>query len=142
MKNAIAAFAVGFIFALGLGVSGMTQPQKVVGFLNLFGAWDPSLMFVMMGAIGVHFFTYKVIRQRTSPLLASTWQVPTKKDITPSLIFGSVLFGIGWGLAGFCPGPAIASVASMGSRPIMFLVSMLVGMYFFKLADHKFKFKR
>lgn len=142
MKNAIAAFIVGFIFALGLGVSGMTQPQKVVGFLNLFGAWDPSLIFVMAGAIGVHFFTYKVIRRRSSPLLASTWQVPTKKEITPALILGSILFGVGWGLGGFCPGPALTSMASLESRPLLFIFSMLVGMYIFKIVDKKFKFVR
>lgn len=98
MKNALASFIVGLIFALGLGVSGMTQPQKVVGFLDLFGQWDPSLIFVMIGAIAVHFLTYRLIRKRNTPLLDTQWHVPTKRELTPSLMIGSVLFGVGWGL--------------------------------------------
>lgn len=142
MKNAIAAFVVGLVFALGLTLSGMTQPQKVVGFLNLFGDWDPSLIFVMAGAIGVHFITYKLIRRRKSPLLAGNWHVPTKTQITPSLVFGSILFGIGWGLGGFCPGPAVTSLASFESRPFLFVISMLLGMMAFKILDKKFKFNK
>lgn len=139
MKNSIASFVVGFIFAIGLGISGMTQPQKVVGFLNLFGGWDPSLIFVMGGAIGVHFITYKLIRRRPSPLLGTNWQVPTKTEITPALVTGAVLFGIGWGLGGFCPGPAMTSLMSFESRPVVFVVSMLAGMLIFKAVDKKLK---
>ena len=139
MKNSIASFVVGFIFAIGLGISGMTQPQKVVGFLNLFGGWDPSLIFVMGGAVAVHFITYKLIRNRSSPLLATNWQVPTKNEITPALILGAVLFGVGWGLGGFCPGPAMTSLMSFESRPVIFVVSMLVGMLLFKAVDKKLK---
>lgn len=139
MKNSIASFVVGFIFAIGLGISGMTQPQKVVGFLNLFGGWDPSLIFVMGGAVAVHFITYKLIRKRSSPLLATNWQVPTKAEITPTLILGAVLFGVGWGLGGFCPGPAMTSLMSFESRPVIFVVSMLVGMLLFKAVDKKLK---
>lgn len=142
MKNKLAALVVGFIFALGLGVSGMTQPQKVVGFLDLFGNWDPSLIFVMAGSIIVHFITYKFIRKRNSPLLSAKWHVPTKKDITLSLVLGSFLFGIGWGLGGFCPGPAVTSLASFEQKPFLFVISMLVGMYVFKFMDKKFKFQR
>lgn len=139
MKNSIASFVVGFIFAIGLGISGMTQPQKVVGFLNLFGGWDPSLIFVMGGAVAVHFITYRLIRRRPSPLLATNWQVPTKTEITPALVVGAVLFGVGWGLGGFCPGPAMTSLMSFESRPVIFVVSMLVGMLIFKAADKKLK---
>lgn len=139
MKNSIASFVVGFIFAIGLGISGMTQPQKVVGFLNLFGGWDPSLIFVMGGAVAVHFVTYRLIRKRSSPLLATSWQVPTKTEITPALVIGAVLFGIGWGLGGFCPGPAMTSLMSFESRPVLFVVSMLVGMLLFKAVDKKLK---
>ena len=142
MKNAISALIVGFIFALGLGISGMTQPQKVIGFLNLFGAWDASLIFVMCGAIGVHFVTYKIIRKRTSPLFASEFQVPTKRDITPALVLGSILFGVGWGLAGFCPGPAITALASFEVRPLLFVGSLFVGMLAFKMLDKKLKIQR
>lgn len=142
MKNALAAFVVGFIFAIGLGVSGMTQPQKVVGFLNLFGGWDPSLIFVMGGAVAVHFVTYRLIRKRKTPLLATTWQVPTKNEITPALVIGATLFGIGWGLGGFCPGPAVTSLASFEVRPLIFVVSMLVGMVIFKQVDKKLKIQK
>ena len=142
MKSSIAAFVVGFIFAIGLTLSGMTQPQKVIGFLDLFGNWDPSLIFVMMGAIFVHLITYKFIRRRPSPLLGGKWHVPTKKEITPSLIVGSFIFGAGWALGGFCPGPAITSMASFEKTPIIFVISMLVGMFLFSLLDKKFKFQK
>jgi len=142
IKNSLAALVVGFIFAIGLGVSGMTQPQKVIGFLDVFGAWDPSLIFVMIGAIVLHFLTYKWIRSRKSPLFSSEWQVPTKKEITPPLIVGGILFGIGWGLAGFCPGPAITSLASFEAKPFIFVLSMLVGMFLFQQLDKKIKFKK
>lgn len=142
MKSAMAALAVGFVFALGLGISGMTQPKKVVGFLDLFGAWDPSLIFVMVGAILVHFVTYKLIRRRTSPLFSVQWHVPTKKDITPALVAGAVLFGVGWGLGGFCPGPAMTSLASLEGKPVVFVISMLAGMYLFRLVDSKLKLQK
>jgi len=142
MKNALAALVVGFIFALGLGLSGMTQPQKVIGFLDLFGQWDPSLVFVMIGAILVHFVTYKLIRKKNSPLLSSQWHVPTKKEITPALILGSFIFGVGWALGGFCPGPAVTSLASFDKTPIIFVASMLVGMLVFKVVDQKIKIQK
>ncbi|MFN3698306.1 MAG: DUF6691 family protein [Pseudobdellovibrio sp.] len=142
MKNALAALVVGFIFALGLGLSGMTQPQKVIGFLDLFGQWDPSLIFVMIGAIIVHFVTYKLIRKKNSPLLSSQWHVPTKKEITPALILGSFIFGVGWALGGFCPGPAVTSLASFDKTPIIFVASMLVGMLVFKVVDQKIKIQK
>ncbi len=132
MKNALSALAVGFIFALGLGLSGMTQPQKVIGFLDLFGHWDPSLIFVMAGAILVHFVMYKLIRKRKSPLLSTQWHVPTKKEITPALIIGAFIFGVGWALGGFCPGPAITSLASFDKTPFVFVISMLAGMFLYK----------
>lgn len=142
MNTAVAALAVGFIFAVGLGISGMTKPSKVVGFLDLFGNWDPSLMFVMAGAIGVHFVTYKIIRKRATPLLVPNWQVPTKTELTPALVIGAVLFGVGWGLGGFCPGPAMTSLASLQAKPVIFVISMLVGMYLFKLVDRKLKLQK
>ena len=142
MKNSLLAMVVGFLFALGLGLSGMTEPEKVVGFLDLFGNWDPSLMFVMIGAIAVHFVSYKIIRKRASPLLSADWHVPTKTNISSSLIIGSLLFGTGWGLAGFCPGPALTALSSLNARPLLFVVSMLVGMLIFQQVDKKVKFKR
>lgn len=142
MKNSLAAFAVGFIFALGLGLSGMTQPHVVIGFLDVFGHWNPSLLFVMIGATLVHFFAYRLIRKRNSPLFSSEWYVPTKKAITPSLVIGSLMFGIGWGLAGYCPGPAMTSLASFQLIPFVFVVSMLGGMFIFRILDSKFKFQK
>lgn len=142
MKNAFASLVVGFIFALGLGLSGMTRPEKVVSFLDIFGNWDPSLLFVMVGAIAVHFVTYRLIRRRPSPVLTPDWHVPTKKNITPALVVGSFLFGVGWGLAGFCPGPALASLASLREGPVLFVVSMIFGMGAFKFVDARLKIEK
>lgn len=142
MKTILSAGIVGFIFSLGLGLAGMTQPQKVIGFLDFFGDWDPSLAFVMIGAITVHFIFYKIIRKRNSPLFSTKWDVPEKSDVTPSLVVGSLIFGIGWGLGGYCPGPAITALGSLDSRPFVFVISMLTGMFIFKLADKKINFNR
>lgn len=142
MKNNLSALIVGFIFALGLGISGMTRPEKIIGFLDIFGNWDPSLMFVMLGAIVVHFITYGLIRRRKTPLLSLAWHVPEKTKITPSLVIGSAIFGMGWGLAGYCPGPAITSLASFQLRPALFVIAMIGGMYAFKRLDQTFKLNR
>lgn len=142
MKNGLSALVVGFIFALGLGISGMTQPQKVIGFLDLFGNWDPSLMFVMVGAIAVHLVSYRIIRKRNSPLLSMKWHLPTKTEITPALVLGAVIFGIGWGLAGFCPGPAVTSLASLEQKPFIFVMSMVIGMLIFRELDKKLKLQK
>lgn len=142
MKNILSAWLVGFLFALGLGISGMTQPLKVIGFLDLFGSWDPSLMFVMVGAILVHLILYWAIRKRSAPVFSMRWHVPEKTKITKSLIIGSLLFGIGWGLAGYCPGPALTSLASFQSRAFLFVGSMILGMFIFKLIDRKMNFDR
>jgi uncharacterized membrane protein YedE/YeeE len=96
----------------------------------------------MIGAILVHFVTYRLIRKRGSPLLSTEWHVPTKKEITPALVGGSILFGLGWGLAGYCPGPAMTSLASFELKPFLFVLSMLVGMVIFKLVDQKVKFRK
>jgi uncharacterized membrane protein YedE/YeeE len=142
MKNNLTALLVGFIFALGLGLSGMTQPQKVMDFLNIFGTWDPTLMFVMVSAILVHAIAYKIIRRRSSPVFSVVWHVPQSQKITRSLVLGAIIFGMGWGLAGFCPGPAIVSLGALQQRAFIFVTAMLVGMYLFKQLDKKMKFKR
>ena len=142
LLNHISAFVVGFLFAIGLAVSGMTQSHKVVGFLDLFGDWDPSLIFVMLGAILVHFVVYRLIRKRNSPLFSAQWHVPTKNEITKPLLLGGFLFGVGWGLGGFCPGPAVASLAAGQIDTMVFLISMLVGMKLFSALDSKLKLKR
>ncbi|MBL7543165.1 MAG: YeeE/YedE family protein [Bdellovibrionaceae bacterium] len=137
MKNSFflksfVAFIVGFIFSIGLAISRMTQPQKVIGFLNPF-EWDPSLLFVMVGALTVHIISYALIKRRHSPLLDSQWHVPSRKDITMRLLLGSAIFGFGWGLGGFCPGPGVTSLVSGDLRAVLFVLSMLAGMILFKL---------
>lgn len=134
MKQSLASFIVGFIFAIGLGVAGMTQPQKVIGFLDV-TAWDPSLVMVMIGAIAVHSLAYVWIMKRKSPLLDKQFHVPQKKQITWSLAIGSLIFGMGWGLGGFCPGPAVVSLASGQASVIVFVAMMLVGMFFYRLVE-------
>ena len=133
-KQNVVSFVVGLLFATGLAISGMTQPQKVIGFLNPWD-WDPSLLFVMLGAIGVHLISYPLIRRRSSPLLDTKWHVPTRKDVTTRLIVGSALFGIGWGLAGFCPGPALTSLASGEIRSVLFVGAMIFGMLLFRKTE-------
>jgi uncharacterized protein len=130
---ALASFVVGLIFAFGLGLGGMTQPAVVVGFLDIFGDWNPALIFVMVGALAVHMVLYRIIRKRRSPLLNEKFHVPNKREINRDLALGAMLFGTGWGLAGYCPAPAITALASLQSAPIVFVISMLVGMMIFKL---------
>ena len=136
MKNLI-AFVVGLIFAIGLGVGGMTHTHIVRGFLDVTGDWNYTLVGVMVGAISVHSILYFLIRKRSSPLLESHFHVPTRKDIDKKLIIGAALFGLGWGWAGICPGPGIASLASGNSNFIIFVVAMLSGMIFFKMVETK-----
>lgn len=141
----LAAFVVGILLALGLGISGMVQPQKVIGFLNIKGNWDPTLLFVMMGAIPVHFLAYRFIKGKASPLFDIKWHVPTSKEITKPLIFGAIIFGLGWGLVGICPGPALVSVASGSQMVAVFLITMTLGMLLnrvYSRALEKIKLKR
>lgn len=128
MKSALAAFGAGVVFALGLALGGMTQPSKVVGFLDFFGDWDASLMFVMGGAIGVHAVAHRLTMRRASPLLDAAFHVPRRKDFTPQLVIGSALFGAGWGLGGFCPGPGITALPTLGAEALAFVGAMVAGM--------------
>jgi len=127
--TSVTSFFAGVIFAVGLGISGMTDPAKVVGFLDVTGRWDPTLLFVMAGAVGLHFLTFRLIRKRESPLFTKEWHIPERKDISLRLVIGSLMFGIGWGLAGYCPGPAIVSLATLDLRPVAFVLAMLAGMW-------------
>ncbi|MCK6503506.1 YeeE/YedE family protein [Myxococcota bacterium] len=122
------SFVVGLVFALGLGLSGMTQADKVIGFLNVAGAWDPSLAFVMMGAIAVHLVFYRFTVKRPSPLLGGRFGIPTRTDIDPRLVGGSAIFGVGWALGGYCPGPGLVSAASGGASALVFVAAMTGGM--------------
>ncbi len=139
MKNSLISLVVGLLFAIGLGLSGMTQPAKVVGFLDIFGNWDPSLAFVMIGAICVHSVVYRLTIHRASPLASPHWHLPTRKDLNIPLFLGSLLFGAGWGLAGYCPGPALVSVVSLRSEILIFVTAMIMGMLLFKLAAKPLK---
>lgn len=131
----ITEFFVGLLFGLGLLLSGMTDPAKVLGFLDLFGVWDPSLAFVMGGAIFVSFFAYALARKRTTNFLGGALQLPTSKAIDKRLVLGGLTFGVGWGLAGFCPGPGIVSMASGEVKAAVFVVAMLIGMMVFEIAE-------
>lgn len=124
----IAEFAAGLIFGIGLIASGMTDPAKVTGFLDLFGSWDPSLAFVMAGGIAVGFLAFLVARRRTTTFLGGAMHLPNRRDIDRRLVIGSAVFGIGWGLAGFCPGPAIVAAGMGRSGALLFVVAMLAGM--------------
>jgi hypothetical protein len=133
------AFIVGFIFALGLGISEMTKAQVVRGFLDVTGDWNSSLIGVMAGAILVHSFLFNLIKKRSSPLLDVKFHLPTKKDLDWRLITGSAIFGLGWGWAGICPGPGIVAMTSGNINIIIFVLFMLVGMGIFKLVEDKLK---
>ena len=129
MKAFLVSFVSGTVFALGLGISGMTRPIKVIGFLDFAGKWDASLAFVMIGAIAIYFIAFRLVRRRSTPLLAEKFSVPERKDIDRNLIVGAAIFGAGWGLGGFCPGPAITSLAS-GAVPVtVFVIAMVTGIY-------------
>jgi uncharacterized membrane protein YedE/YeeE len=128
-------FLVGLLFGLGLMLSGMTDPGKVIGFLDLFGAWDPSLALVMGGAILVGFFAFTIAKKRTTTFLGGVLRFPTNMDIDKKLLVGSLLFGAGWGLAGFCPGPALVSMADGQPKSLVFVLAMLAGMLGFELMD-------
>ena len=131
----IVEFVVGLLFGIGLMLSGMTDPGKVIGFLDFFGTWDPSLALVMGGAIMVGFFAFAVAKKRTTTFLGGVMRFPTTMDIDKKLVLGSLMFGTGWGLAGFCPGPALVSMADGQPKALLFVVAMLVGMVGFELMD-------
>ena len=129
VKSNLAAFICGILFSIGLGISGMTQPQKVIGFLDVLGEWDPSLVFVMGGAVISYLLLQLLIQRRFSkPMLGETFQIPSRKDLDRSLIFGALLFGMGWGLGGYCPGPAITTLGSGSLNAVLFMVAMAMGM--------------
>jgi uncharacterized membrane protein YedE/YeeE len=133
--NRLSEFLVGLLFGLGLLLSGMTDPGKVIGFLDLSGMWDPSLAFVMGGAIAVGFFAFALAKKRTSSFLGGALHLPTSSQIDKRLLIGSALFGAGWGIAGFCPGPGLVSMAAGQPKAVVFVVAMLAGMVVFEMAD-------
>ena len=128
MKTATITALCGFLFGIGLGISGMTDANKVIGFLNLAGTWDPSLAFVMVGAIGANVLASRGMGKRGKPLYAAKFELPSRTEISSPLVVGSALFGVGWGLGGFCPGPGLVSLAGMGPEAGVFVLSMATGM--------------
>jgi uncharacterized membrane protein YedE/YeeE len=131
----ISEFLVGLLFGLGLILSGMTDPGKVIGFLDLFGSWDPSLALVMGGAIAVGFFAFSLAKKRTVNFLGGLLRLPNSQVIDRRLVIGSLMFGAGWGIAGFCPGPALVSMASGQPKALLFVAAMLAGMVGYELLD-------
>lgn len=129
----ISSFIAGLIFGLGLTLSGMTNPAKVIGFLDVTGKWDPSLVFVMFGAISVSFFAFRIAKKREYSLLGAKISLPTTQDIDVKLIAGASVFGSGWAIAGYCPGPAIASLLTSSKDAGTFVLAMLVGMAIFEV---------
>jgi uncharacterized membrane protein YedE/YeeE len=125
----LVALLSGVLFGTGLAISGMVNPAKVLNFFDVFGTWDPSLAFVMAGALAVTMAGYRLVLRQSSPAFASRFHLPSARQIDARLITGSALFGLGWGLSGFCPGPAIASLTTLSVQPVTFIVAMLVGMF-------------
>ena len=128
MSKLVSLFC-GIIFGIGLVISQMINPAKVLGFLNLFGEWDPSLAFVMIGALIISSPLFHLFKNKEKPIFSSSFSISNKKEIDKELIFGSILFGAGWGLVGLCPGPAITSIALFNVSSAIFVVSMFIGFY-------------
>ena len=131
----ISSFLAGLVFGIGLIVSGMVSPTKVLGFLDLAGKWDPSLALVMAGAIAIGAPAFLLAAKRTCTLLGTPMVLPDARHIDRRLVLGSVAFGVGWGLAGFCPGPAVAAVGAGQMKALLFIAAMVAGMLAFELAE-------
>jgi hypothetical protein len=137
MRHRLSEFLVGLLFGLGLLLSGMTDPAKVLGFLDLFGPWDPSLALVMGGAISVGVVAFTIAKKRTVSFLGGAMRMPTASQIDRPLIVGALMFGAGWGLAGFCPGPALVSLAAGQPKAAAFVVFMVLGMIIFEVLERR-----
>jgi len=127
--NKLVALFCGTIFGIGLVISQMVNPAKVLGFLNVFGEWDPSLAFVMIGALIISSPLFHLFKNKEKPIFSTSFSISENKEIDKRLIFGSILFGAGWGLAGLCPGPAISSIALLNISSVTFVFSMFIGFY-------------
>jgi len=124
----VSQYLIGILFGWGLIISGMSNPEKILGFLDVAGNWDPSLIFVMMGAVLVGLAGFYVVSKKTGAFFGGALHIPTRKDITKPLIVGSLVFGAGWGIAGFCPGPALVALGSGHLKALVFVLAMLIGM--------------
>jgi len=134
MERVISSFVAGLVFGLGLAVSGMINPAKVTAFLDIAGNWDPSLALVMVSALAVTAIGYRLTLKRTQPFFATAFVLPTRQDLDRNLIGGAALFGAGWGLSGYCPGPALAGLGLGELNTVIFVASMIVGMNLARLA--------
>lgn len=133
----VASLGCGTLFGLGLAISGMADPTKVRGFLDLFGAWDPTLVFVLAGAVIISTIGFRLAGRRAAPMLSPRFEMPTNRRIDLPLLTGAALFGVGWGLSGYCPGPAIASLTFAGLPVVVFVAAMLAGMLAFKMCSER-----
>ncbi len=131
----ISQYLIGVLFGLGLLISGMTNPQKILNFLDLAGSWDPSLIFVIGGAVLVGLAGFYLLTKRSKAFFGGALHIPTRRDISKPLVIGGIIFGAGWGIAGFCPGPAIVSVGSGHAKAAVFVIAMLTGMW---ICEHFF----
>ncbi len=129
IRQLIMALIAGLIFGVGLAIGGMVNPKKVIDFLDIAGNWDPTLLCVLGGALTVTLIGYRLVLRRSQPLFASEFRLPKRNDIDLKLVAGAAVFGIGWGLVGFCPGPAIAAVGLGSIKPVVFVIAMSAGAY-------------
>jgi len=138
MLSHVMTYLAGVVFAIGLGLSGMTQPQKITGFLNVLGDWDPAMLLVMIGAGGTYLLGHLFVLKFPRPALQPKFLLPTRRDIDRPLIMGALLFGAGWGLIGFCPGPGLVSIVTGHQSVIIFVLAMGIGMYAYEILNVRF----
>ncbi len=137
LEHGLSEVLIGLLFGFGLILAGMTDPGKVIGFLDLFGTWDPSLALVMGGAIAVGAVAFAMAKKRTANFLGGAMRLPTSNDINTRLVVGSLMFGAGWGLAGFCPGPALVSLGAGQDKAVVFVIAMVLGMLVFEVLERR-----
>ena len=137
MREYIASLFAGLTFGWGLALAGMTNPNKVLGFLDVTGAWDPSLLLVLAGAVAVTFVGFRIVLRRSQPLFGPQFQLPLRQAVDLPLVTGAAIFGVGWGISGYCPGPAIAMLAAPGREAWVFLPAMLLGMLLHHLLERR-----
>lgn len=138
MKQNLIALLCGTLFGIGLSLSQMINPNKVLNFLDISGRWDPSLMFVMMGALAVTFIAFKLIIKRPTPIIAESFHISKKSAIDKSLLLGAAVFGIGWGLSGYCPGPAVAGLGLLSWESVIMVVAIYLGFFVYnRFFEHK-----
>ena len=135
MTRLLAPFGIGAVLAAGFALAGLTRPETIVQYLDFTGDWDPTVLFVMGAALTVTFIAYRLIWRRSRPLLAPKFYLPTRRDIDVRLVAGAALFGLGWGLVGLCPGPALVSIGAGAAEVLVWLAAMFAGMWLFKVVD-------